>query len=164
MLGNNALDVRLGGIYALRDLAEERPEQYHVQVMSLLRVFVLHPIEEDSQWYVIPSEDILSAMDVIVSRHPAQIEFEEKGGFVPNLSRAILFRTNLSGAVLTGENLSGADQSHAEEPGLYEVLDLTQAQLDEAVADPDNPPKLEGVLNAETGEQLVWRGGTPEEE
>ena len=35
---------------------------------------------------------------------------------------------------------------------------LTQAQLDEARSDPDNPPDLEGVLDAETGEQLVWQG------
>ncbi len=150
MLGNNALAVRLGGIYALRSLAEEHSEQYHVQVMSLLRAFVRHPIDEDSQRYGIPSEDILSAMYVIVSSDPAHIELK-KEGFVPNLSPAILFRTNLSGAVLTGANLSGAGLSHAEEPGLYEVLDLTQAQLDEAVADPDNPPKLEGALTWKPG-------------
>ena len=35
---------------------------------------------------------------------------------------------------------------------------LTQGQLDEARSDPNNPPFLEGVLDAETGEQLVWRG------
>ncbi len=35
---------------------------------------------------------------------------------------------------------------------------LTQAQLDQARADPDNPPKLDGVEDAVTGKQLVWRG------
>jgi len=35
---------------------------------------------------------------------------------------------------------------------------LTHAQLDEACVDPDNPPKLDGVFDADTGEQLVWSG------
>ena len=31
MLGNEVLSVRLGGIYALQRLAEDHPEQYHIQ-------------------------------------------------------------------------------------------------------------------------------------
>lgn len=238
MLGNSSLAVRLGGINTLLNLAKESPEQYHVQVMTLLCALVRHPFAEVNATSPIASEDALIAMYAIGSRHPALIELEEKEGFVPNLSGVSLFRTNLSGAVLTGVNLSsaslhyvnisgavltggnlssadlggtdlsgailvGADLSdarlyradlteamlpdanlsgaelltanlsravlssanlsgvylsNAEEPGLYEALGLTQAQLDQAVADPDNQPKLEGVLDAETGEQLVWRG------
>ncbi len=41
---------------------------------------------------------------------------------------------------------------------------LTQAQLDEARSDPDNPPNLEGVFDAETSERLVWQGKLLEEE
>ena len=37
-------------------------------------------------------------------------------------------------------------------------MGLTQAQLDVARSAPENPPELEGVLDAKTGEQLVWRG------
>ena len=40
MLGSSALSVRLGGIYALRHLAVEHPEQYHVQVMEQLCAFI----------------------------------------------------------------------------------------------------------------------------
>ena len=40
--------------------------------------------------------------------------------------------------------------------------DRRQYQLDAARADPDNPPKLDGVLDAETGKPLVWRGGPVE--
>lgn len=39
---------------------------------------------------------------------------------------------------------------------------LTQRQLDDALADPDNPPELDHVVDAATGEQLVWRGDAPE--
>ena len=84
-----------------------------------------------------------------------------------NLSEVKLWGANLSKAILRDANVSGADlygfdarSSTYNKP----VYGLTQAQLDEAVADPDNPPKLEGVLDAETGEQLIWRGGPTEEE
>ena len=43
MLGSGVLAVRLGGIYALQRLAEEHPEQYHVQVMRLLCAFAGKP-------------------------------------------------------------------------------------------------------------------------
>ena len=50
MLGSNVLSVRLGGIFALRRLAEEHPEEYHVQIMRLFCAFVRHPIDtNDSQ-------------------------------------------------------------------------------------------------------------------
>ena len=39
MLGSEVLAVRLGGIYALQRLAEEHPEQYHIQVLRLLCAF-----------------------------------------------------------------------------------------------------------------------------
>ena len=68
-----------------------------------------------------------------------------------DLSRAILYDANLSGADLCGVD---ANSPVYKEP----VHGLTQAQLDEAWADSDNPPKLDGVLDAETGEQLIWRG------
>ena len=43
MLGSEVLSVRLGGIYALRQLSDEHPEQYHVQVMRLFCAFACHP-------------------------------------------------------------------------------------------------------------------------
>ena len=90
-----------------------------------------------------------------------------------NLSDARFQGANLSGASLTNADLSGADFSaesylyvdvsdlpggRSEDKGEMLAKGLTQAQLDEARADPENPPKLDGVLDAETGEQLVWRG------
>ena len=81
-----------------------------------------------------------------------------------NLSEVKLWGANLSKAILRDANLSGADLYgiDARSPTYNKpVCGLTQAQLDLAVADPHNPPKLEGVRDAETGEQLVWRGGVP---
>ena len=88
-----------------------------------------------------------------------------------NLSGAIVRGAHLSGARMLLANVSGADftgnafssSSPKPDPDPATALGraatgLTQAQLDFAIADPENPPKLEGVLDAETGEQLVWRG------
>ena len=52
---------------------------------------------------------------------------------------------HLSETNLTGTQLAG-------------VKSLTQRQLDQACANPENPPKLSGLRDAETGEPLEWRG------
>ena len=88
-----------------------------------------------------------------------------------NLTRATLDGTDLSGANVLLANLTGADFTGGAFRSSASGLDptfaaplgraatgLTQAQLDSAIADPENAPKLRGVLDAETGEQLIWRG------
>ena len=78
-----------------------------------------------------------------------------------NLSRSILVAANLSGAELTGANISGAILLGHNGAGevIAPAAGLTQAQLDEACAAPDTPPRLDGaVLDAETGKPLIWQG------
>ena len=265
MLGSEVLSVRLGGIYALRNLAEEHPEQYHVQAMRLLCAFVRNPTKDagvrtevnDSDEDPKPREDVQVALDAICACHEintgrdrvtqfwldlrdadlggaqlgsvdmsvklslrgktfaefinsnqrgadfararlhsarmfsaklpranfseavlsrAHLSYADLSGarlLEADLSGAMLHGADLSGAMLQGANLSeaylgeanlsGAELSNDEFPE-FKARGLTQAQLDEAVAGPDNPPKLDGVLDAETGEQLVWRGKPPEDE
>ena len=300
MLGNEVLSVRLGGIYALQRLAEEHPEQYHVQIMRLFCAFARQPTKdsglESEQVQIEPGtmlglrQDLEAIILAIKSRSKSGISLERKedfrldlrGAVLPgiqfldldlsnsflhhaklpnaniantnlsgaifdyadlreatlykvklrgtrfyyanlsgarfndmdlsmadfsdgnlsgailasaNLSRAnfqhaiitnaLLTRANVSGAVFLGANLSGARLMNADLTGAH-FLDanlkdanftdaivsgvefsvggpqtakgLTQAQLDQARADPKNPPILTGVLDAETGEPLVWRG------
>ena len=291
MLGSNFLSVRLGGIYALRRLAEEHPEQYHIQIMRLFSAFVRHPAEDsniqpsDSQTSPTePSTDVQAVMDAIGARGERRLKLEKLVDYKldlrraelrraslgaanlsdvrlswarlevaalgeANLSNAILNQANLTGATLGGakligaslhrailksavfwnlagppgpprfityydalresgvltadlsvailENsdltsallqgsdlsgafltdavLSGANLSDAtlsdttlvganlsgvifSENGKIPATGLTQDQLDQACADPANPPKLDGVVDRETGEPLVWRG------
>lgn len=90
-----------------------------------------------------------------------------------DLTGACLADTNMEGAELSGAVLSGVDfvfsewfteivdDGHGPEKvygysGSRPARGLTQAQLDEAVADPRFPPKLDGVLDADTGLQLTW--------
>ena len=87
-----------------------------------------------------------------------------------DLSNASFSLAGLANADFSGANLTGADLEFAGLTGASfngrkrlgdrrsPAIGLTQAQLDKAWSYPDNPPDLEGVLDAETGEQLVWRG------
>ena len=70
-----------------------------------------------------------------------------------NLSVTRFWGTDLSGALLQGANLSGAAFSDLDEDT---PCRMTQAQLDSACADSNRPPHLAGVLDAETGDPLVW--------
>ena len=92
-----------------------------------------------------------------------------------NLSRSTFLRADLSGAKLmkagltdahfldanlneaniSGANLSGVRFSNG---GIQPAKGLTQAQLDEAQSDSNDPPKLNKVLDAGTGRQLAWLG------
>ena len=92
-----------------------------------------------------------------------------------NLSRASFLGADLSGARLVMADMSGAHFLDADLTsaniaeanlsgvkfscgGQQTAQGLTQAQLDDAQADPNNPPELTGVLDAGSGEPLVWRG------
>ena len=82
-----------------------------------------------------------------------------------DLREATLWGTKLSGATLRHANISGADFCgvNAVSPEhKVPVIGLTQEQLDGAFADSANPPKLNGVIDSETGRLLEWRGrGAP---
>lgn len=300
MLGSDVLAVRLGGIYALQRLAEDHPEQYHIQIMRLLCSFVRFPTEdqkpESGQATIEPEsrlgvrQDVEATMQALCFRSKRQLALELESEFRidlrganlhdtqvvdANLSRAMLhhanlsnvnlantdltdaylsyanlsqaefhnvnctrtrfrstdlswamlqdanlprtdfhsanlacanlFRSNLSGASfqhanatnaclerarlskasflgtdLSGAYIAGADLSgaHFSDADLNQasLLDadlsgadfsaggrrtakgLTQAQLDQARAEADRPPRLDGVFDAETGVPLVWRG------
>ena len=77
-----------------------------------------------------------------------------------NLSHATFWDANLTGAMLSGANISGARFSI---DGHSSAIGLTQKQLDEARADPDHPPYLEGVVDTQTGELMEWQGEPLEE-
>ena len=75
-----------------------------------------------------------------------------------DLSDAVLANANLTRANLAGTNLSGTKLSLQSLNGDWNpAIRLTQSQIDGAQVHPDNPPHLEGVLDAETGKQLVWQ-------
>ncbi len=71
-----------------------------------------------------------------------------------NLAGAHFERVNFTGANLQGANVSGADFGGFGAP----AFGLTQTQLNETVADHNDPPLLEGVEDPDTGEPFIWHG------
>lgn len=170
MLGSAVLSVRLGGIYALRSLAEEHPQQYGVQILRLFCAFARHPTEDSTLGSRMPSGaqgNTSENVPPIEARADTQavmkaIGAHDKLGLVleaelldlhgadlravllkgANLSGAVLIDADLSSALLAFANLSGAYLYDANLSGaqLEGAEGLTQLQLDHARADPSCPP------------------------
>ena len=126
MLGDDVLSVRMAGIYALQRLAEEHPEQYHIQIMQLFCAFVRNPPgNQESPMRSLRGidpiprlrEDIQAVVDSINRRSGSGIRIERN-----TESFKLDFRhADLSGAKLEGGDLSGA---------LMEDVNLSWATLD----------------------------------
>ena len=138
MLGSDVLAVRLGGIYALQQLALQHAETYHVQVMRLFCAFVRNPPKDEllDQWTFfegewnspVVREDVQAAITAIGTRNADQIHLEIESGFVLDLRRARLKLAHLQQHRLDHANLSSADFQQAN----LEGVSLENATLDNA--------------------------------
>ena len=77
-----------------------------------------------------------------------------------SLSRSTVLGANFQDANLSGADFSLSNSAHDTSPYNY---GLTQAQLDEARSDPGNPPNLQGLVDVENQEPLVWQGRSLED-
>ena len=160
MLGNATLATRLGGIYALEQLAREHPEEYHVPIVDLLCAFIRHPVEEgrpesggaDGGGLDDPAHEaelrcaphIEAAAQAIGRR---RVENDPSGFFLnlrgAHLEGADLRNAKLSGAFLWGAFLWGAnlqdanledanlEEAHLEGANLWRAI-LRDAHLEDA--------------------------------
>ena len=145
-LGNNdALDVRLGGIYTLERFAQDSPERDHPTVVEVLGAFVReHSRRHDppppkqgmaeeaaekpsatapgTDVKPRPATDVQAALTVL-GRLPQQ----------PNVSRGDLTGAQIAGAQLVEADLSGAQlvEANLSDANLVQV-DLSGARLDTA--------------------------------
>ena len=169
MLGSKHLSVRLAAIYALQRLAKEYSGEYHLQILRILSAFVRHPVADGAHVEEVAAkvgrphirEDVQAAIGVINKRIVETMKVESTDMSYLDLSGTDLMygdlrEANLKGATLREANLSDANLSGAHLSG---VIGLTQTQLDQARAEPDNPPMLLNDLDAKTGKPLVWTGG-----
>ena len=181
-LGSEDPTVRLDGIDMLERLAREHPSEYHVQVVKRLSLFVRTssafaraPEEVQTAMAAIGSrseDDVglegnesfeldLRGSD-LQGLHLAHLNLSKSSLMKANLSHADLLNVDLSNARLQSAilkdawlfetNLSGTQFSLGD--GDLPAEGLTQPQIDAADSYRDNPPKLDGVLDAESGEQL----------
>ena len=125
-------------------------------------------------------DDIQAVLSSISDRGHTGITLEKAAGFrltlqYANLRGAIMNGADLGGAFLWGADLSGAylantrfesailsdvnlSGTHFSNEGESPATGLIQCQLDKALADPKELPKLCGVRDAETGKQIEWNG------
>jgi Pentapeptide repeats (8 copies) len=162
-LGNEkAIEVRLGGIYALEQIAIDSAK-YHWTIVEILSAFIREKRPLDSTDPV--GIDIQAALTIIGRRKVKQdpigkyidlravnlVEVEIQTANLSganltvanlkgaDLSKAILIRSNLSGSILTcaylnGANLSNAILSHADLHGAY-LTDTNLSDTDLSQAD-----------------------------
>ena len=138
MLGSEVLSVRLGAIYAMERLAEEHPEQYHVQILRLFCAFMRLPTKDQSlesaQADIEPGTllgmrpDVAAVMEAISSRSALRVELERKAGFRLDLRGAELPLAQLLNADFANAFLQHANLSHTNISG----TDLSDAFLDYA--------------------------------
>ncbi len=85
--------------------------------------------------------------------HAVNANFSDACLIDVNLSVVRFWGTDLSRTLLSGANLSGAVFSNNKDTRCI----LTQAQLDSAFAHSSHPPLIDGVLDVDTGEPLIWK-------
>ncbi len=127
-LGNDKIDIRLGGIYALEQIMGDSPK-YHWTIVEIISAFIRErsPVTNDQDGEnKMPGVDIKAAMSILarkkVDNDPPRksidlrranlfgIELEK----VANLSQTNLERANLNGASLWEANLEGANLQEAD--------------------------------------------------
>jgi hypothetical protein len=129
-LGSKELDVRIGGIYALRRIARDSAKD-HPTVMDVLSAFIREhgreqwPVRHDDTDQAPPRStrpDVQAAVTVVGRR-------DTKHDIRPiDLSHAVLIEADLAGADLAGADLTRADLTRADLTG----ADLTRADLTRA--------------------------------
>ena len=157
MLGSTTLTTRLGGIYALHQLANNHPQEYHLQVIELFCAYVKNPptqgktaseLQED-----FPSlrKDVQAVMTAIGNRTATGRQLERalylhldlRGADLTNvdLDSANLEYTDLSRAILENANLYGTSFKHSylrdaifsratSEDATFQNAGMTRAQMD----------------------------------
>jgi hypothetical protein len=150
-LGSDKIEIRLGGIYAIEQIAIDSAK-YHWTIVKILSAFIREKRPLDSTDPV--GIDVRAALIVIGRRNVKQdpsnnsinlrsVNLVDVEVLCANLravdfSKAILIRSNLSGSILTcaylnGANLSNAILSHADLRGAKLIdTDLSDTDLSHA--------------------------------
>ncbi len=153
-----------GALLGAADLSGAYLGEANLSGVSLIDLYLFQAKVSEGTW----SANLSSALLAYANLSDAQLTWANLSG--AELHKAILTNADLAGANLSGASLYAANLSGSDMYGYGDyylnqpVFGVTQAQLDEACADPENLPELDGAVDAETNEQLVWRGKQPQAE
>jgi uncharacterized protein YjbI with pentapeptide repeats len=159
-LGSGKIDICLGGIYALEQIAIDSPK-YHWTIVEILSAFIREKRPLDSTEIV--GIDIQAALNVLGRR---KVEQDPKGKYINlrkvNLTGVEIQSTNLNPANLNHVDFSGANLNHVDFSGaildyanLHET-DLSDANLRGAILNNANL-KVSNLNNADLyGANLRW--------
>lgn len=111
LLGHENLAMRLGGIAALRRLAAEYPDHYHVQVNRLLCEFVPKATDPKDDTDSMHERELRAIIQAIGARKSTHIHIERNEDYHPDLRRANFNSVRVSGANLSNANLTLANLS-----------------------------------------------------
>ena len=114
MLGSEVLSTRIGAVYSLMRLAEDRPEEFHIQTMILLCAFLRNPPS-----YASESERVAFRDDV----HTILQALKRRSKYAINLEKDQKFYMDLTGVRLVGAALRHSQFSRAQFTG----ADLSEA-------------------------------------
>ncbi|MBB5938221.1 pentapeptide repeat-containing protein [Streptomyces zagrosensis] len=125
-IGEDALEVRLGGIYALQRIMEDSPRD-QPSIVNVLSTYIRNHAKKPKQAAGAanqePASDVQAALTALDSRDRAHDGTENV-----NLTHAYLAGAHLEGADLTDAKLAGADLTDAN----LNFADLTNANLEGA--------------------------------
>jgi len=145
MLGSEVISTRLGGLYALKRLALDHPEDYLDQIIKLIATFVRHPSQGEKEMAERPQtdasrklkfrRDVLEAIWVISRLNKSNVAHDK-----PDLSLANLNHARFTSASPTPKNFinfdfTGAQLEYAEFTGanlagaIFLEANLTNAKL-----------------------------------
>jgi Pentapeptide repeats (8 copies) len=167
-LGHDKIDIRLGGIYALEQIAIDS-SKYHWTIVEILSAYIREKSPIDNQLRNLSDTysqkvtiDIQAALIVLgrrkIEQDPQGKKIDLRRANLPkvqipqaklsgaNLTEANLREANLVGATLREADLRKAHLSGADLRGvnLLHLKNLTQEQIDSAIIDNDTklPPDL----------------------
>ena len=154
MLGSAVLAVRLGGIYALMQLATEHPAAFLPQIVGLYCAFVRHPPESEESEAA--GGKRVSEAGSRTSREDVRAVMNAIGGFLSRpetMGWAQGLSLDLRGADLSGADLSGFPLGHTN----LSDADLSGADLSSAFLDQANMAKA-SLRNANVSGTLFTVG------
>ena len=137
MLGSQVPVVRLGGVYALSNLAKDHPSLYHLPIVELLCAFLRNPTEYEDDPAIrlvdnnpsirpIVREDIQAVLRAVAHRSRTGIEIERSRDYRLDLAETDLRGVDAGGGGdLSKANLRKSDLRHVR---FYE-MNLSQANM-----------------------------------